>query len=294
MVRRLAICCLALSACFSDASPNAAEGDETGTSGTGEPTGLVTGISASASATSGGSSSSAGEATGSTTEPGGSTTEADDTEAETGSSTALYGSTSTALATGDSSGSGDESSSTGDGILQASELVEGDLVITEIMGDPTCTGDNCEWFEVYNATEFPVSLLGLGIGDRSNAPIPDVDGQVLADVLVEPGGLAVLVKQPLNWPYDAEYDAAYGPNPSLNNNSPERLYIFTPDGEILDESPIFVNPPADQGRSFSLRPEFWDGDNSDSDNWCQSDDELSSTAGSEWGTPGLPDVNCRP
>ncbi len=290
MVRRLAICCLALSACFSDASPNPNETGETGTSGTGEPTGLVTGISASASATTSGTSSSTGSS--------GSTTESNDSTGGTGStsgSTATHdSSSSTAAATEGSSSESSGDSSTGDGILQASELVEGDLVITEIMGDPTCTGDNCEWFEVYNATEFPISLVGLGIGDRSDAPLPDVDGQVLADVVVEPGGLAVLVKQPLDWPYDAEYAGAYGPNPSLNNNTPERLYIFTPDGEILDESPLFINEPADQGRSLSLRPEFWDADNSNGDNWCHSNDELASSAGSEWGTPGSAAVNCVP
>ncbi len=46
--------------------------------------------------------------------------------------------------------------------LQLSELVEGDILLTEVMPDPKLVSDtDGEWIELYNTTESPISLDGL-------------------------------------------------------------------------------------------------------------------------------------
>ncbi|MEL6348096.1 MAG: MopE-related protein [Myxococcota bacterium] len=65
--------------------------------------------------------------------------------------------------------------------LAVSELEEGDLVITEIMPDPSdVTDSNGEWFEVYNAAGDAVDLEDLVLTD--NAGTHTVSGAVVIDV----------------------------------------------------------------------------------------------------------------
>jgi hypothetical protein len=195
--------------------------------------------------------------------------------------------------TSSSSSSGfDASSSTTDAVLGVDELVPGDLVITEVMGNPNCSPENCEWFELYNDSESTFDLQGLAVGDENFGDLNP--GQVVGSVIIVPGAYVVLGRQAVGWPYAFEADGLYGPDPALTNGSPEVVRIATPAGDVLDETPSFFD--GEPGRTFSLRPEFLSAEeNDDSSNWCWADTPLPHDGvGDEWGTPQLANDACAP
>ncbi len=281
MLRRLALCSLALSACFVDTQPSE-NGGETGATestsgGASTSTTGASGISASFTET-GPTSVSA------TTNPATTDTEPDTDSSPTQGETTESADESTA----------DSSSSSGEDVLSVAMLNPGDLLITEVMVNPQCNPETCEWFEIYNATDQTIDLQGLGVGDHDNDAEPSPDGLIAVSVLLAAGDIAVLVKDPTDWPYPrVEYLSSFG-QPSFNNGSAERVYIFGPNDLVLDRTPSFFSNNATEGRSFILRSEHWDADDNDlPDNWCLSDDPLPTDAfGEEWGTPGTDVVNC--
>ena len=48
-----------------------------------------------------------------------------------------------------------------------SGIAPGDLLVTEVMFDPSGALPESQWFEIYNATDSPVNLDGVAIGDGS-------------------------------------------------------------------------------------------------------------------------------
>jgi hypothetical protein len=65
----------------------------------------------------------------------------------------------------------------------------GDVVISEIMYDPTGPEPASEWFEVHNLAAEPRSLLGIVIQDGAGRT-----HTIAADVVVQPNGYAVLAR----------------------------------------------------------------------------------------------------
>lgn len=184
---------------------------------------------------------------------------------------------------------GETESSTGEVILNVADLSVGDLAITEVMWDPTCTGDNCEWFEVLNVTDAIVNLADLRVLDAEERPTDS--GRIIEDLFVQPGGYVVLSQSTI-WPYDFDYSATYGPNPVFNNSEPDYVVITNGDFEMLDRTPSlpFAEPP---GRSWAFMGDPSDPmSNEDPMNWCQSDDPLPVVA--EFGTPYAPTGACAP
>lgn len=283
VLRSLAIVFVATStACFVDGGDGMPDDDDGGgsTSGSGTTSGPVItagSISASASATT--TTTTAAE-----TEDGDSTTTAE-------GSTSSGPEPDTDPATDEST-----SSSTGsDGVLEVGDLFPGDLVITEMMGNPNCTADNCEWFEVLNTTESPIDLFGLGIGDRD-----DIDngtpGAVVSDsAILEPGALGVFARDAL-WPYaDAEEPLVrYANTVALSNGEFDTIGLFGAGNLLLDEAATFVGDAQYSGRARKLRADAWDHiDNDVADNWCWSDTPLPSTStADDWGTPGFDADDC--
>jgi hypothetical protein len=291
MGMRRALCgLLAASGCFVDSGMPVAGADETGESsaqtiGSAVSESSVT-ADASGSTTGTVSAGSIGDSQTATGMPtSGPQTEDSGT---TGTSESVDASTSSSL----SSTGFDASSSTTDGIFGVDELLAGDLVITEVMGNPNCSPENCEWFELYNASALTFDLEGLAVGDEN---FDDLNlGQVVDSVIIEPGAYVVLGRQVVGWPYAFEADGLYGPDPALSNGSPEVVRIATPAGVVLDETPFFFDGEA--GRSFSLRPEFLSADDNDEGlNWCYADTPLPHDGvGDEWGTPQAPNDACAP
>lgn len=186
---------------------------------------------------------------------------------------------------------GTDDSSTGTSVLGMGDLEPGDLVITEVMWNPGCLGDNCEWFEVYNATANPVNLLDLHVQDSDLDPTDE--GRITKDIIVESGGYAVLTRDADSWNYEQLPSGEYGPNPGLNNSEPDFVAILDDGGTILDETPTF--PDGDQGVSWTLWIEAPDAEaNDDPSNWCFSATQMPLADGDsfEYGSPLLPGSDC--
>jgi hypothetical protein len=284
---------LAVSAgCFVDSGVPGRASDTTGGSSGGPTASSVLPISASGGDSSVGSESD-GDGTGSDASTDGASTGSVSTGPQTdGSGTTEVGdSGSTTFSLSNSTGL-DESSSTTDGILGVDELLAGDLVITEVMGNPNCSPENCEWFELYNASDLTFDLEGLTVGDVNFGDLNP--GQVVGSVIIEPGTYIVLARQAVGWPYAFDADGLYGPDPALTNGSPEVVRIATPAGDVLDETPSFFD--GEPGRTFSLRPEYLSAeDNDDGANWCWADTPLPHDGvGDEWGTPQAANGPCAP
>ena len=190
---------------------------------------------------------------------------------------------------GSSGSTGEDDESTGEAVLGIEELVPGDLVVTEVMWNPHCSGDSCEWIEILNTTGSTVNLLDLYIQDNDyNA---GNQGRVTLDLFVASGEMAVIARGVGSWPYMFTADAVYGPNPGLNNGSPDRV-VLRNSTEILDETAIF-DLDGEQGDAWSLSGAFLDStSNDDSGFWCPAVDGLPAGATTEYGSPHVLNPPC--
>ena len=170
--------------------------------------------------------------------------------------------------------------------LQA-QVAPGDLVITEIMNNPAAVDDaDGEWFEVYNATAFPINMMGMTIKDL------DIDEHVIASSLLVPAGDYVVLgnnaDMATNGGVNVDYE--YGSGWSIANGADE--VIITHDGIVIDQvaydgGPVFPNP---NGASMSLDPAMIDAiAHDDGSNWCESTYVFG--AGDK-GTPGVENLPC--
>ena len=166
-------------------------------------------------------------------------------------------------------------------------LVEGDLVITEIMKDPNQVSDAMgEWFEVYNPGTIDVRMCGWKISDA------DTDAFTMSsEVLVPAGGYAVFGRsndKANNGGLTVDY--AYSSGMQLANGADE-LVLTQGSTEIdrveYDDGSTFPDPT---GASLSLDPSKLDAASNDSgSSWCTA----SSTFGSgDRGTPGAANDGC--
>jgi len=163
----------------------------------------------------------------------------------------------------------------------------GDLVISEIMRDPSAQGENVgEYFEIYNPTATPFTLLGCIISDDG------IDSHEIAEaVVIEPGAFATLA-----------VSAAAFPNPDYVYNLPSLTFflgnsedevIITCNGTVIDEVVYGNSFPNVPGASMNLDPGALDAGANDSGiNWCHTplgDDILD---GGDVGTPGASNGTC--
>ncbi len=161
------------------------------------------------------------------------------------------------------------------------DLKAGDLVITEVMYNPTCNNDDCEWIEVYNNTAQPIDLNGLIIQD--DAQDPGKQGKVGVSAIVDPGKYVVLgYKTMVTWPYPTPPLAFYGSNPALGNSGDQ---VFLKNSMLtIDGMPKWGNQPNNQGHSFKLDPTKVNAvDNDNILNWCYS--SVLFYMATEWGSP---------
>ena len=163
----------------------------------------------------------------------------------------------------------------------------GDLVITEIMNNPSAVGDsNGEYFEIFNNTGSDINLKGFIIRDN------DFDTHTIAaDVIAPANGYVVLgvnTDMATNGGVPVAYD--YGGNWFLSNSSDE--VVIECSGTVIDEVEYdngFTFPDPN-GTSMSLNPSFTDAFNNNfGENWCTSTSMLS---GGDMGTPGAANDLC--
>jgi hypothetical protein len=167
-----------------------------------------------------------------------------------------------------------------------SDLILGELVITEIMLDPEAVSDSVgEWFELYNNTADEVNLDGLEITDNGTNSTT-----LSGEILVAAGTYAVIcVDQDTSTNGGVACDAEWGTY-TLGNTDDEVVLSYGSvefDRVEYDGGFGFVNPT---GASLSLDSGVLDfTDNDDGSNWCEA---TSSYGDGDLGTPGSANDAC--
>lgn len=168
----------------------------------------------------------------------------------------------------------------------------GDVVIMEIMKDPTFVSDaHGEWFEIQNITNRTINIAGWKISDLgTNAHTLSNNGQ---PIFLLPGQLYVLGndKDPLtNGGVNVDYKYS---NFTLGNGA-DSILLTSRSGILVDEvdydAGIFW--PNVPGKSITLHP--FTGDvmlNDDPANWCPAK-ALIGGGNTDLGTPGLFNDTC--
>jgi hypothetical protein len=165
--------------------------------------------------------------------------------------------------------------------LTIADLSEGDLVITEIMYNPSTTvgpdGDN-EWIELWNNSDNPIDIGGLMIrdDDAHEAFVPP-------GIVVEAGAVVVLgAGDGSGWGYGFEPAAFYG-SCSFNNSGGDVISVYA--GELqIDKAHNYDELGLDAGQSFTLQ-EGVDGVGNDNiENWCGASTTFDTTG--DLGSPG--------
>lgn len=164
----------------------------------------------------------------------------------------------------------------------------GDIIITEIMQNPQSVMDNLgEYFELYNPTSAPISLLDMSLHDA--------DGQehfIIEPVSIDAGkyvvfGINTDTLTNGGVPLDYQYE-----NFLLGNAADE--IILRCNGIMIDSVGYDdgVNFPDPNGASMELKIDFLDGTANDSgENWVTSECKLGIEM--DAGTPGRGVDNCR-
>ncbi|WP_299114606.1 lamin tail domain-containing protein [uncultured Winogradskyella sp.] len=176
----------------------------------------------------------------------------------------------------------------------------GDIVITEIMKDPSVAVDTAgEWFEVYNTTSADIDINGWTLKDDGNNnyiidstfnPTTGTGG-----VTIVPAGGYLVLGKTLDMTINGgtPIDFAYQTNFNMGNGSDEIVLLAPGNIEIsrvnYDGGPDF---PDLNGISMQLNTAFLnETDNDDGDNWCAS---ISSYGDGDIGTPGITNEACAP
>ena len=162
----------------------------------------------------------------------------------------------------------------------------GDIIVTEIMQNPTGNDDLGEWFEVYNTSGVDIDLEGWTISDLGSDNHTIANG---APLIVTANGYLVFginANSGTNGGLTVDYEySSFG----LSNSDDEIVLTCDPLGAPMgidtvayDGGPTFPNP---DGASITLNPANLDGvDNNTGANWC----EATTTYGSgDLGTPGM-------
>ncbi len=171
----------------------------------------------------------------------------------------------------------------------------GELVITELMGDPSGPDADREWIEVYNPTDRELSLFGLRLEDNETGGAFDTYQINDPDAVIAPGGYAVLIRNTDPTVNGNISGGIYYNGGHLKDNPPEGMTILLvrPDGEVITE--VHYGTPV-TGRSQQLHASLYVGQGSvassvllDPESWCLG--EGSYGEGGQ-GTPGADNLEC--
>ena len=166
----------------------------------------------------------------------------------------------------------------------------GDLVISEVMVNPTTVSDGAgEWFELFNAAPHAIDLLGFTLADDTG------DTHTITDsISVAPGAYVVLARNgdfALNGGVVADYDYS---GVTLSNGEDQLVLLFDTVEVDRVEFDVDLYTNSLTGTSLSLDPDLGAPDaieNDDPANWCGATTALTSP-GSDFGTPGQANDTC--
>jgi hypothetical protein len=161
----------------------------------------------------------------------------------------------------------------------------GEIVINEIMYDPSGTDPDAEWFEVYNTTASPLSLAGCIISEVATAT------HMITALLVPANGYAVLGRSAMASGFTPNY--VYS-GVALNNSGGDAVVLTCATVEIdrvaFDGGTLFPDPT---NRSLSLDPGSQNAtDNDAGANWCASPYRGGSYNAVDLGTPLADNPTC--
>lgn len=149
---------------------------------------------------------------------------------------------------------------------------EGQVIFTEIMGNPVGSEATEEWFELHNTTAASLDLDGCRV-ENNNFDQVDVDTWPITGTLEISGDGFVVVARSTNGDFWACVDepAARYTSIGLNNSDPEDLVLICPDGVggevVVDRITYDSNLP--DGVSLQAPQSRLNGDdNDDTTLWC--------------------------
>lgn len=164
----------------------------------------------------------------------------------------------------------------------------GDLVVTEVMVDPTSTDTGLEWFEVFNTTNAPIDLSGLTLTYRQGATTPRTH-VVRSSVIVAPGQ-AVAVGDVRSGPNPAWIKYAYGADLGAFNNSAGSVGVRC-DAKVVGEYTWVRTARSGRSRMLGGPATPTAALAAVEANWCDTPTSSEYTPGSA-GTPGASNPIC--
>lgn len=155
----------------------------------------------------------------------------------------------------------------------------GSIIITEVMQNPSATGDPVgEYFEIYNTTGASIDLMGWVINDDADASTHTI----ASSLVVAPGAYAIIGNAGTTSP---TLDYTYGTDLSLANGTDGLIIVCAAtmiDTVIWDNGATFPDPA---GASMELSTNNYDSiSNDDGTLWCTA---ITDFGGGDLGTPGL-------
>ncbi len=163
---------------------------------------------------------------------------------------------------------------------------QGELVITEIMFNPSIGEPDGEWVEIYNAASFAIDLAGCTFQDNIPA-----NAHTFGALVIPPGGYAVLTNNAdpsANGGLTGTY--AVGNAMQLSNGAGDIVTIIC-GGQTVAEVDFRGWSLGSNGTAIQLASVLLDETaNDQQSSWCDATDTYGTA--SDNGTPGLANSNC--
>ena len=176
-----------------------------------------------------------------------------------------------------------------DGLIDEGSWAPGDVVITEIMNNPSSVRDtDGEWFEITNVSGRTIVLNGMELESDGE----DAHVVVSEDALVLPDAARVVLALNADPATNGGVEPFYVYSGLRLSNETDRL-VLRADGATLDEVTWDDGEtmPDPSGSSISLDPMYSSAsDNDDASVWCASDQSWGSAT--DWGSPGQENNPC--
>jgi hypothetical protein len=161
----------------------------------------------------------------------------------------------------------------------ATKPTQGEVLITEVMYNPSTLEPDTEWFEVYNAASGPRDIGGLVMGDGTRTET------ITGSVVVPAGAYVVLANKNIGSTVPASSIAYLYSNLQLANSNTAASVLLSDSATTIAQAPYggFSATIKAQGSSLQLQSLTY-ADESVSASWCKS--TLTWSGSTDKGTPG--------